>query len=176
MYTMNPAYMQIMFKPRGESIIAAGTWCPGRAELANLRTNIQNSSARLRRVLSAPAFVEHFGAPTPSREDGGVGARQSVFGADDELKVAPKGVDKSHPDIDLLKCRSFSVVHRFSDEEVLAPDFKEKLGALMRIMRPFVHCLNDMMTVNAGGGGDGDGSGSDGPDEEDEDEDADEDE
>jgi hypothetical protein len=49
-----------------------------------------------------------------------------VFGMDDELKVAPKGIDKGHKcvllyvlwrepdnrylrDIDLLKCRSFAV-------------------------------------------------------------------
>ncbi|KAG5635843.1 hypothetical protein H0H81_009961 [Sphagnurus paluster] len=139
-------------KPGGESLIAAGSWCPGRTELANIRspflnsTNIQNSSARLRRVIAAPAFVQRFGEPCPAKD----GSRQNIFGMEDELKVAPKGVDKSHPDIDLLKCRSFAVVHKFTDEEVLAEDFKENLVALVRVMRPFVHCLNDMMTVGGG--------------------------
>lgn len=141
----------VAVQPGGQSLIAAGSWCPGRTELANIRTNIQNDSARLRRVISAPAFVKYFGEPHP-RKDGG---RQSVFGMEDELKVAPKGVNKGHRDIDLLKCRSFAVVHRFSDEEVLAKKFNEKVTELVRVMRPFVHCLNDMMTVNAGGVGSG---------------------
>jgi hypothetical protein len=64
-------------------------------------------------------------------------------------------------DIDLLKCRSFAVVHmcvcilpglffsewalilivadRFKDEEVLAPDFKEKVADIVRVMKPRVH-------------------------------------
>jgi hypothetical protein len=62
-------------------------------------------------------------------------------------------------DIDLLECRSFAVVHRcvnsenfnclsfqlirplvhrFTDSEVLAPDFKEKLAAVARVMQPLV--------------------------------------
>ncbi|KAG5643415.1 hypothetical protein DXG03_000959 [Asterophora parasitica] len=156
-------------KPGGESLIAAGSWCPGRAELANIRTNIKKSSRRLRRVLAAPEFVAYFGEPKPSAD----GTRRSVFGMEDELKVAPKGVDKSHPDIDLLKCRSFAVVHQFTDEEVLAPDFKEKVSGMVNVMRPFVHCLNDLMTVNAGGtgGGSSDSEEGEGAEEEDEDED-----
>ncbi|KAG6825773.1 hypothetical protein H0H92_002478 [Tricholoma furcatifolium] len=139
------------FKPGGESMLAAGTWCPGRNELANIRTNIQrpNGSDRLREVLAAPEFVSYFGEPRPAKD----GSRQSVFGMEDELKVAPKGVDKTHPDIDLLKCRSFAVVHKFLDSEVLEEDFAEKVGEVVRVMRPLVHCLNDMMTVAANSDG-----------------------
>lgn len=35
--------------------------------------------------------------------------RRNVFGREDELKVAPKGVAKDHKDIDILKLRSFAV-------------------------------------------------------------------
>ncbi|KJA21364.1 hypothetical protein HYPSUDRAFT_216455 [Hypholoma sublateritium FD-334 SS-4] len=132
------------FKPGNESMIAAGTWCPGRNELATIRTNIQRSSRRLRRVISAPDFVKFFG----KAERHPMGERQNVFGNDDELKVAPKGIAKDDKDIDLLKCRSFAVSHRFSDSEVLAPDFKDAIAVVAKVMQPFVHCLNDMMTVN----------------------------
>ncbi|RDB17273.1 hypothetical protein Hypma_001957 [Hypsizygus marmoreus] len=152
----------ITVKPGGESIIAAGSWCPGRNELATIRTNILRSSARLRRVISDPEFVKYFGKPKPRADRG----RQNIFGMDDELKVAPKGVDKDHPDIDLLKCRSFAVVHRFRDEEVLAQDFKHKVADMVRVMRPFVHCLNDMMTVTAATGGEGSDESSGEDDEE----------
>ncbi|PSR73236.1 hypothetical protein PHLCEN_2v10896 [Hermanssonia centrifuga] len=36
---------------------------------------------------------------------------------------------------------------RFTDKQVLAPDFKDELGRLVKILRPFVHCINDLMTV-----------------------------
>jgi len=49
-----------------------------------------------------------FGPAKPDKN----GKRQNVFGHDDALKVAPKGVDKTHKDIDLLKLRSVAVVHQ----------------------------------------------------------------
>jgi hypothetical protein len=42
--------------------------------------------------------------------------RRNVFGREDELKVAPKGVDKDHKDIDILKLRSFAVSVRFVND------------------------------------------------------------
>ena len=59
--------------------------------------------------LSTPEFTKVFG---PAKKDGrGKGQRCNVFGFEDELKVAPKmeGVDKTHPEIDWLKLRSFIV-------------------------------------------------------------------
>ncbi|KAF8225576.1 hypothetical protein L208DRAFT_1305679 [Tricholoma matsutake] len=141
--------------PDGKSLIAAGSWCPGKQELATIRANILRTPThlRLRTIISSQEFVAYFGEAKPPPD----GGRQNIFGMEDELKVAPKGVDKGHKDIDLLKCRSFAVVKHFEDEEVLDPGFKQKLGDMVRVMRPFVHCLNDMMTVGGGGGGGGGG-------------------
>ncbi|KAK0195941.1 hypothetical protein F5146DRAFT_1133384 [Armillaria mellea] len=127
-------------KPGGESLFAGGLWCPGRNELATIRTNIKRNSSQLRDIISSPEFVKYFGEPKP-------GKRNNIFGRDDELKVAPKGVDKDHPDIDLLKCRSFAVIHHFTDEQVLDPNFKQTLADVAVVIRPLVHCLNEMMSV-----------------------------
>ena len=45
--------------------------------------------------MSAPEFVRYFGEPKPgtARKDG----RMSIFGREDELKNAPKGIAKDHP-------------------------------------------------------------------------------
>ncbi|KAJ3510472.1 hypothetical protein NLJ89_g4655 [Agrocybe chaxingu] len=150
-------------QPGNESLIAAGIWCPARTELNTIRANIQRNSRRLRRIISSPEFVEHFGKAEPHPK----GKQQNIFGQDGELKTAPKGVDKDHKsafvvvptidvqsnnrsnfrDIDLLKCRSFCVVQRFKDSEALSPDFKNQLARVAKVMQPFVHCLNDMMTI-----------------------------
>ncbi|PFH46959.1 hypothetical protein AMATHDRAFT_153318 [Amanita thiersii Skay4041] len=130
-------------KPGNESLIAAGVWCPGKNELATIRSNLQRNSRRLRDIISSPTFVKYFGKAEPHPS----GERQNIFGQEDELKKAPKGVDKDHKDIDLLRCRSYAVAYRFTDEEVMSEGFKEKVGEVVEVMRPFVHCLNDLMTV-----------------------------
>ncbi|KAF8872469.1 hypothetical protein BD779DRAFT_1572821 [Infundibulicybe gibba] len=121
------------FEAGGRSVIAAGAWCPGRNELATIRSNILRNSSRLRNVISAPEFVKHFGEPEPHPDR----IRRSVFGQEDELKVAPKGIDKTHKDIALLKC----------DHMVVEPGFKERLASVARVMQPFVHCMNDLITL-----------------------------
>ncbi|EIW51975.1 uncharacterized protein TRAVEDRAFT_136292 [Trametes versicolor FP-101664 SS1] len=160
---------RILVKGGGESLIAAGSWCPGKNELQTIRNNLLRSTRRLRQIISAPEFEALFGPAHPHPK----GGRQNVFGFEDELKVAPKGVDKTHKDIDLLKCRSFAVIHKFTDQQVLAPDFKKELARIVQIVRPFVHCLNDLMTIQ-----DADSSGSedepeDGEEDQDDDDDAD---
>ncbi|KAL0066108.1 hypothetical protein AAF712_006940 [Marasmius tenuissimus] len=133
-------------RPGGQSIIAGGSWCPGRNELATIRANLMRNPQPFRDIISAPDFVEYFGEAKPQAN----GERSNIFGGEDELKIAPKGVEKDHKDIDLLKCRSFAVVHKFLDSEVLEPDFNEKLAEVATVLQPFVHCLNDLMVLQDG--------------------------
>jgi len=81
-----------LVQPGNKSMIGAGSWCPGRNELATLRSNIQRNSRRLRNVISAPEFVKFFGEAKPHPK----GGKQNIFGNEDELKTAPKGVGKDH--------------------------------------------------------------------------------
>jgi uncharacterized protein (TIGR02453 family) len=149
------AFYHIMIKPGDESVIAAGAWCPAKNELATLRNHLLRSTPAaktLHVILSSEAFTTHFGPPRPHSH----GDRQSVFGHEDELKVAPKGVDKNHKDIALLKCRSLAVSCRFTDAQVIAPgsEFMNTLRGVAGVMRPFVHCLNDLMTLPVDNGSD----------------------
>lgn len=79
-------------------MIGAGLWCPNKPELDTCRSNIHASPRRLRRVISAPEFVTLFGEPKPHSK----GTRQNIFGNEDELKVAPKGVPKDHKYVSLI--------------------------------------------------------------------------
>jgi len=145
-------------KPGGGSIIAGGSWCPGKNEFADYsskrvesRNHILRDPRRLRAVISATEFVSLFGDAKPHAK----GKLQNIFGHEDELKNAPKGIAKDHRDIDLLKCRSIAVWHSISDEDVLSLDFKEKLIETINVLRPFVHLLNEMMTTVPGDEEDG---------------------
>jgi len=44
----------------------------------------------------------------------------------------------------LLRGRSL-----FTDEQVLALNFKGELAKVAKVVQPFVHCLNDMITLTA---------------------------
>jgi len=59
---------------------------------SSFRSNIQRNSRRLRSIISAPEFVEFFSEAKPHPK----GERQNIFGMEDELKVAPKGIAKDH--------------------------------------------------------------------------------
>lgn len=92
----------------GYSLIACGLWQPDKAVLQRLRDRVLGTPGPgpLRNAISRPEFVALFGAAQP----GPNGRRQNVFGHSDELKVAPKGIEKTHPQIDLLRLRTIAVV------------------------------------------------------------------
>ncbi|KAK6906757.1 hypothetical protein I203_100744 [Kwoniella mangroviensis CBS 8507] len=135
-----------------KSLLAAGIWQPGKNELAQIRHHLLTDPQRFRDCISHPDFVRLFGEAKADKK----GRRQNVFGNDDQLKVAPKGVEKDHKDIDLLKLRSIAVVHHFTDDEVISKDFQEQLYDVLVVMRPFVRLLNDYVTLPPGGGDDDD--------------------
>lgn len=88
--------------------MACGAWQPEKDVIAAIRRRIIANPQQLRNAIARPEFVKMFGPPKPHPK----GKRQNVFGQKDELKIAPKGIDKTHPDIDLLRLRSFTAVRR----------------------------------------------------------------
>jgi len=102
------AHYHLSISPNNHSLLAAGVWQPGKDELASIRQRLTTEPETFRRVIGAKEFVEMFGKAEPKKG----GGRQNVFGHDDALKVAPKGIDKGHKDIDLLKLRSVAVVKK----------------------------------------------------------------
>ncbi|KAL7410252.1 hypothetical protein BDY24DRAFT_444228 [Mrakia frigida] len=191
------AHYHVMIMPNGRSILAAGVWGPDKDQLASIRAFILNSPKRLRKILSAPEFVAEFGEPKPfadakkkpkkkkkaadsSDEDEeeaedhdapSARRRRSVFGGEDALKVAPKGISKDHPDIDLLKLRSVAVIKQFKDNDVTSPGWQDELLRVIKIVQPFVHLLNEMVTpAEAEEEEEGDGEGEEGGEAEDDEE------
>ncbi|KZO94731.1 hypothetical protein CALVIDRAFT_484012 [Calocera viscosa TUFC12733] len=129
------AKYHIHVQPGDKSMIACGLWCPSKNELESIRHHIKHDPSRLRDVISSKAFTKHFGASKPDPK----GRRQNIFGREDELKTAPKGVEKDHKDIDLLKLRTVAVHKLFTDKEVLDNKFIDHICEVVGDMRPFVH-------------------------------------
>ena len=61
------------------------------------RRSITANPAPLREIISGPIFESLFGKAKAEK-----GKRSNIFGHEDELKTAPKNVDKTHPCVLLL--------------------------------------------------------------------------
>lgn len=94
-------------QPNNKSFVAAGLWMPQPEPLAKIRQEIDYNSTTLKKILSDKKFKKMYGE----------------FDRDQELKNAPKGYEKDHPLVDLLRLKSFVVSHNFTDEEVKSKNF-----------------------------------------------------
>ncbi|KAI9280138.1 hypothetical protein BC943DRAFT_283631 [Umbelopsis sp. AD052] len=117
--------------PGNRSFIGAGLWSPSSAIISRIRQGIMEDPTLLRQALDLPMIEEIYGSK-------GVDALES----DDRLKTAPKGVDKNHPDIDLLRYKSFVIGRRWDDQEVVSEGFLEKVTDAYEALVPFVTVLN----------------------------------
>lgn len=114
-----------------ECMLAGGFWRPDPKTLRSIRDGIDYNGEELREILDRPAFKRMFGK----------------LYQDEKLTNAPKGFSNDHPHIDLLRNKSFAVVHELTQEEVLQPDFNEKVKKVYFEMLPFRRYLNHAASV-----------------------------
>jgi uncharacterized protein (TIGR02453 family) len=113
--------------PEAQSMVAGGLYDPTPEQLSRFREAVDQNAAAFKKVMRARAFVETFGEVEGER-----------------LKTAPQGYDRAHPEIALLQLKQITVVHHFSDREVLARDFPGKVVRACRAMKPFLNYLTDV--------------------------------
>ena len=104
----------------GKSFIAGGIYMPDNENLAKIRQEIDYNTKDIQKILNDKKFKKLFPA----------------LGDFDKLKTAPKGYAKDHPNIDLLRYKSYIVSHNFTDAEVIQKDFAKKAAAACRIVLP----------------------------------------
>lgn len=122
----------LVLKPGNESFFASGIWQPDATRLQNIRSMIIRNGDLLREALSTDAVKEMF--------DGESGYR--ILDPQDKLKVAPKNIAKDHPEIDLLRFRSFVLLKKYTDEEVVSAGFLDKVMDFAEATVPFVTVIN----------------------------------
>ncbi|WP_430613622.1 DUF2461 domain-containing protein [Flavobacterium sp. JP2137] len=118
----------------GKSFVGGGFWEPDKTDLLRIRKDIEQDDSELRSLIEDPEFITYFGGLSG-----------------EELKTAPKGFDKEHPAIDLLRKKQFLVMRSFSDEEVLAADFGREVIKTFVAMRPWFDYMSEVLTTDANG-------------------------
>ncbi len=114
-----------------ESMLAGGLWRPAPPVLRSVREAIDYNGEELQAILNKRSFKNTFG---------------SLY-KDERLRSAPKGFPRDHPQIELLKNKTFAVVCPLSREQVLAPDFDNYVIEVYMEMLPFRCYLNRALTV-----------------------------
>jgi uncharacterized protein (TIGR02453 family) len=111
----------------GHSFLAGGVWMPPPDMLQAIRQEIDYNPKGLDKIMKAPSFKKYF----------------KGLDEEDKLKTAPKGFDKEHPKIELLKNRHFLVSHALTDKEVLAPGSEKKITEVFKSMHPLMEYLRE---------------------------------
>jgi uncharacterized protein (TIGR02453 family) len=112
-------------QPDGQSFLGGGMWDPSSEQLGRYRQEIDYNAQELKSIILDKTFRAYF----PEIEG-------------EVLKTAPKGYGKDHPEIDLLRRKQLFFVHRFSDKEVVMKDFKDKIVAGIKLLKPYCDYMN----------------------------------
>ena len=123
----------VHIKP-GESFLATGFWEPNKEDLFRIRKELEMDASDFRKIINEPSLKQSWG---------------DIEG--DEVKTAPKGFDKEHPDIDLIKKKQFIFVRNFSDKEVLSDSFITQVDESFKAIRPYFDLMSDILTTNLNG-------------------------
>lgn len=119
----------------GESFLAGGFWAPNKEDLFRIRKEFELDDQEMREILANKNFKKYFGG--------------EIRG--DEVKTAPKGFNKEHPAIDLIRKKGFVAVREFSDEEVLSDNFLFEVGESFKALRPYFDFMSDVLTTDLNG-------------------------
>lgn len=116
----------------GNCFLAGGAHQPPSAWINAIRRRIDADPEPLKKLLKSKPFRDAFGGIEGER-----------------LKTAPKGYPKDHPDIDLLRCKSFLAVHKLRDELVFSGDLLKHAAKTFKTLKPFDDYLNGAMEDHA---------------------------
>jgi uncharacterized protein (TIGR02453 family) len=109
----------------GASFLAGGIYMPEPEILNAIRQEIDYNAKPLLKILNSASFKKYF------------------KGFDDEgkLKTAPKGFEKDHAHIELLKNKHFIVSHHLSNQQLLDKDIDKTIVAGFKAMQPLLEYL-----------------------------------
>lgn len=117
----------IHIQPGNKSFLAGGMYMPDPGNLAKIRQEIDYNGDAFKKMMNDKKFKKYF----------------SKLDDFDKLKTMPKGYDKAHPHIDLLKHKSFIVSHAFTDKEVKDKKFLKQVAEVAKAIKPLNEFLKN---------------------------------
>lgn len=118
--------------PRDQSFVATGIIDLQPDELAAIRTAIAADASSLRDILAAEPFQRYFAGLTG-----------------EQVKTAPKGYAKDHPDIDLLRYKEFMIKHPIDDDDLVKDGITDRIIAAFTEAKAFAMYFHDILGERA---------------------------
>ncbi len=106
-------------------MVGGGMWHPDRDELKSIREAIDYNGEELQKIIDKKSFKDNFG---------------DIY-REDSLKTSPQNYDKDHPQVELLRLKSFVIMKDVTQKEVAADDFEDKLVDWYGEAQPFFKYL-----------------------------------
>lgn len=114
----------------GDSFVAGGMFQPEPDKLKVVREDILYEPDEFKKIIGSKDFKKHY----------------SKLWDEGKLKTAPKGFDKEHPDIELVKFKSYIVLKNISDKEVLDKNMLKNALEAYKALKP----MNDFLNKSIG--------------------------
>lgn len=121
-------------EPNGNTQIGGGFYGPNKEDLLRIRKEFEASSAEIEEITSSDTFRQYFGQLRGN-----------------EVKTAPFGFSKEHPNIKWVRMKQFYAFRTFTDKEVMAPEFIHEAISTWRALLPFFNFMTDVLTTNLNG-------------------------
>lgn len=102
------------------SFIAGGYWMPEGEHLKAIRQEIDYNGSELKKIIDEPEFLKLFGD----------------FRKQEQLKTLPQGYTADNEHIDLIKLKSFIVMHHLSDDKVCSQDALQYISSVCNKIHP----------------------------------------
>jgi len=118
----------------GNSFVGGGFWGPDAKDLLRIRKEFEINTAEIEKITSDKTFTKYF---------------EEIKG--DAVKTAPRGFDKDHPAIELIRKKQYVVMRKFTDKEVLSDDFQKETVLTLLAMRPFFDYMSEVLTTDLNG-------------------------
>jgi len=117
----------IHIEPNG-SFAGGGVYHPEASVLKELRYEIMDRTDEFKKIISVPGFKKVF---------------PEIYG--DKLKTAPRGFPKDFKDIELIKLKSYALVHSIDDKTIKSLGFEDYLLNLYKTAKPFNSFFNKVI-------------------------------
>ncbi len=105
----------------GNCFVACGMWMPPSPQLNAVRQEIDYNAAEFKKIIQSKTFSKHF----------------KNLSQEDKIKTTPKGYDKSHPEIELLKLKSFIAIKKLKDSDVISKTAIKNVSEVFEAAYPF---------------------------------------
>ena len=120
--------------PNNESFIATGFWDPNKEDLLRMRKEFEMDDEEMRSIINDKSF-------------------KNIWGnlAGDELISSPKGFNKEHQAIDLIKKKQYIFTKKYTDAEVLDVNFLSDINTAFKAIRPYFNYMSEVLTTDLNG-------------------------